>query len=681
MLSPWMSYFSWSRKIFSWRVVLKGNFPYSKKSSPFSSTPCCKHLFLTTSLEDQALNSDFKMATLETLNFDNLALRSLPIDKESKNYVRQVSGACFSRVQPAPVENAQTVALSAQAMSLLDLTEEELKRDDFADYFSGNKLLPGAEPSAHCYCGHQFGYFSGQLGDGAAMYLGEVVNKKGERWEIQFKGAGLTPYSRQADGRKVLRSSIREFLCSEAMHFLGVPTTRAGSCVTSDSKIIRDIFYNGNAIQEKCTIVLRIAPTFIRFGSFEIFKPVDPMTGRKGPSVGRTDILVQLLDYTVNTFYPEVITESKEETYLGFFKEVVRRTARLVALWQCVGFCHGVLNTDNMSILGLTIDYGPFGFLDHYDPNHVCNASDDQARYSFEAQPEMCKWNLVKLAEAIKDVLPLERSKTAVEEIYDVEFQQHYMKKMRFKLGLLKKQVPEDRGLVESLLETMHKTGADFTNCFRCLSRISVHSSSCGADSDENILDYFVSQCQTVEDMKKASKPFLGAREFQMLMMLLQNSPGLLEHLGGGSAMIQKELERREKVEKMNEIKPEEKRAQDRKLWQDWLNKYRLRLQADFQDEQDQDMANRERIEVMKSNNPRYILRNYIAQNAISAAEHGNFTEVQRVLNLLENPFSDNIELDPKPREVQAVEASCSAQEHVSYDSKPPSWANDLRVT
>lgn len=621
--------------------------------------------------------------TLETLNLDNLALRSLPIDKEVNNYVRQVSGACFSRVEPTPVENATTVAYSSQALALLDLSEEELKREDFAEYFSGNKLLPGAEPSAHCYCGHQFGYFSGQLGDGAAMYLGEVLNKDGQRWEIQFKGAGLTPYSRQADGRKVLRSSIREFLCSEAMHFLGIPTTRGGSCVTSDTRIIRDIFYDGNPIREKCTIILRIAPTFIRFGSFEIFKPTDPMTGRRGPSEGRTDILIQLLDYTVETFFPEVVTDNREETYLAFFKEVVRLTARLVSLWQCVGFCHGVLNTDNMSILGLTIDYGPFGFLDHYDPSHVCNASDDQGRYSYEAQPEICKWNLIKLAEAIKDALPLERSKAAVEEIYDVEFRQSYMQKMRLKLGLLKKQLPEDEDLVKSLLETMHQSGADFTNCFRCLSRISVQSISSGNDSDENILDYLVSQCQTVEDLKKATKPFLGAREFQMLMMLLQNSPGLLEQLGGGATLIKKELERREAVEKMNELQPEEKRTKDRKMWQDWIGQYRLRLNVDFQDVQDCEKANAERVEVMKSNNPRFILRNYIAQNAISAAEKGDFSEVQRILKLLENPYSDDIDdLKLKTEGKVSEAASCSVEEMpFTYDSKPPGWAVDLRVT
>ncbi|KAM7433522.1 hypothetical protein ABFA07_016237 [Porites harrisoni] len=682
-----MSFFSCSKRILSWRWTLNHNLALKRKLllSSYALNLCCKHVhfkLFCTSFEKEL--GDFKMAsgnvTLETLNFDNLALRTLPIDKETKNYVRQVSGACFSRVEPAPVENARTVAYSSQAMSLLDLPQEELKRDDFPEYFSGNKLLPGAEPSAHCYCGHQFGYFSGQLGDGAAMYLGEVVNKKGERWEIQFKGAGLTPYSRHADGRKVLRSSIREFLCSEAMHFLGVPTTRAGSCVTSDTRIIRDIFYDGNPIREKCTIILRIAPTFIRFGSFEIFKPTDPMTGRRGPSEGRTDILSQLLDYTVKTFFPEVITESKEETYLAFFKEVIRLTAKVVSLWQCVGFCHGVLNTDNMSILGLTIDYGPFGFLDHYDPNHICNASDDQGRYSYEAQPSICKWNLIKLAEAIKDVLPLERSKAAVEEIYDTEFQKCYMEKMRLKLGLLQKQLPEDEDLVKSLLETMHQTGADFTNCFRCLHRISLQNTLSGKDSDENILEYLISQCQTVEDLKKSTKPFLGAREFQMLMMLLQNSPSLLEQLGGGATLIQKELERREKVEKMNELKPEEKRAKDRKLWQEWIEKYRSRLNADFQKVQDQEMASMERVKAMKSNNPRFILRNYIAQNAISAAEKGDFSEVQQVLKLLENPYSDNVELEPK--ESRAAEASCSFEElQFTYDCKPPGWSQELRVT
>lgn len=216
------------------------------------------------------------------------------------------------------------------------------------------------------------------MGDGAAIYLGEIINSKGERWELQLKGAGITPYSRDADGRKVLRSSIREFLCSEAMHHLGVPTTRSATCITSDDKVVRDMFYDGNPVLERCTVISRIAPTFIRFGSFEIFKIMDHMTGRRGPSVGRKDILITLTDYVIDTFYPNINNEPNVcalEKYKEFFKEVVIRTAKTVAFWQTIGFCHGVLNTDNMSIIGLTLDYGPFGFLDRYDPDHVCNSS------------------------------------------------------------------------------------------------------------------------------------------------------------------------------------------------------------------------------------------------------------------------------------------------------------------
>lgn len=245
----------------------------------------------------------------------------------------------------------------------------------------------------------QFGNFSGQLGDGAAMYLGEILTEAGsKRWEIQLKGAGKTPYSRQGDGRKVLRSSIREFLCSEAMAGLGVPTTRAGSCVTSSTRVVRDMFYTGNNIEERATVIMRIAQTFLRFGSFEIFKGTDPVTGRSGPSAGMALAQVPLggrvsetdqhlhamLDYTISSFFPDLWSvrtmpenedQKRKVCYAAFLEEVTRRTARLAAKWQAVGFCHGVLNTDNMSIVGLTIDYGPFGFMDRFDPQHVCTLS------------------------------------------------------------------------------------------------------------------------------------------------------------------------------------------------------------------------------------------------------------------------------------------------------------------
>jgi uncharacterized protein YdiU (UPF0061 family) len=285
------------------------------------------------------------MRRIEELVFDNRALRELPVDPERRNFTREVRGACFSLVEPTPVKNPQLVCYSPDVLRWIELDEAETRRPDFAEYFSGNKLLPGARPAAHCYCGHQFGHFSGQLGDGATMYLGEIMTSTGERVEIQFKGAGQTPYSRRADGRKVLRSSIREFLCSEAHHYLGIPTTRAGTIVTSDSRVTRDIFYDGNAIDERATIITRLAPTFIRFGSFEIAKGTDSITGRAGPSAGRTEIIGQLLDYTMNSFYKKECEglATREDKCIAFFRELTKRTAILVAKWQAVGWCHGVL--------------------------------------------------------------------------------------------------------------------------------------------------------------------------------------------------------------------------------------------------------------------------------------------------------------------------------------------------
>ncbi|CAH1241507.1 SELENOO [Branchiostoma lanceolatum] len=646
-----------------------------------------------------------EMATLETLNFDNLVLRSLPIDSSEENVPRQVPGACFSKVSPTPVSNPQTVAFSAQALQLLDLPASELTRAEFAEHFSGNKLLPGSETAAHCYCGHQFGHFSGQLGDGAAMYLGEVVNKSGERWEFQLKGAGLTPFSRTADGRKVLRSSIREFLCSEAMHHLGVPTTRAGSCVTSDSKVLRDVYYNGNASYERCTIVLRIAQTFLRFGSFEIFKPTDETTGRKGPSVGRNDILITMLDYAIKTFFPEIQeahADNSEERYTAFFREVVHRTARLVAEWQCVGFCHGVLNTDNMSILGLTIDYGPFGFLDRYDADNICNGSDDGGRYSYRNQPEMCKWNCEKFAEAISEALPTVYSKPVLEE-FDQKFSEHYLSKMRKKLGLVKKELAEDKELFEALLQTMTETGADFTNTLRGLSQLSLPGCQDFDSSLEKTKSYLLSQCCSVQELIKACKPRMDPRQLQMLMLLLSTNPSLLTQLGG-QGKIMREFERMEKLEEIKDLTQEQKSAADVQKWTEWLEKYTARLKLEEQGAGDVEQLNKERIVTMNSNNPKFILRNYIAQNAITAAEEGDFSEVQRVLRLLEQPFSEDVDLGELVvapgdggsasttdddagasasvlAETAATPGTAKSCTGTAYDSRPPDWAVDLCVT
>lgn len=648
-----------------------------------------------------------KMATLESLKFDNLALKSLPIDPVKENHVRQVPGACFSLVKPEPVENPKMVAYSPSAMALLDLDENQMKRPEAAEYFSGNKLLPGSQTAAHCYCGHQFGYFSGQLGDGAAMYLGEVVNMRDERWEIQLKGAGPTPYSRHSDGRKVLRSTVREFLCSEAMHHLGIASTRGGTCVTSDTTVVRDIFYSGNPIEEKCTLVLRIAPTFLRFGSFEIFKPMSADSGRKGPSVGNEELLRTMLDYAIKTFYPliwEAHNSDREKMYLEFWSEVVRRTARLVAEWQCVGWCHGVLNTDNMSIMGLTIDYGPYGFMDRYQADFICNASDDGGRYTYQKQPEICKWNCKKFAEAIQMALPLARTEPELQRIYDDAYGEHYKTKMRKKFGLLKKELPEDQKLVESFLTTMEETGADFTNCFRCLSRLPLPSSPDFKSKLAELKSYLLSQCCTAEELKKAYRPRMDPRQLQMFVQLMQTNPGILPALGSRFTVIAQELERLENLQKLDGVTDMGKMQKDGVSWDTWLQQYEDRLKLEEEGVSDLDLANQERVKVMNATNPKFILRNYIAQNAIDLAEKGDFTEVRRVLKLLENPYSDTVDFgDLEKPEVKVKDeptqdedsgasgskagtsptTSCARRTFTSlpYDSRPPDWALDLRVT
>uniref|UniRef100_A0A8C6ZJW3 Selenoprotein O n=1 Tax=Nothoprocta perdicaria TaxID=30464 RepID=A0A8C6ZJW3_NOTPE len=610
---------------------------------------------------------------LGSLRFDNLALRSLPVDPSEEPAPRPVPGACFCRARPSPLLNPRLVAWSPPALALLGLEaaapgERPAREAEAALYFSGNRLLPGSEPAAHCYCGHQFGSFAGQLGDGAAMYLGEVLGPDGERWELQLKGAGLTPFSRQADGRKVLRSSIREFLCSEAMFHLGIPTTRAGTCVTSDSKVVRDIFYDGNPKNERCTVVLRIASTFLRFGSFEIFKPTDEYTGRKGPSVDRNDIRIQMLDYVIGTFYPEIqeaYSDNSIQRNAAFFKEITKRTARLVAEWQCVGFCHGVLNTDNMSIVGLTIDYGPFGFMDRYDPEHICNGSDNTGRYAYNKQPEICKWNLGKLAEALVPELPLEISELILEEEYDAEFEKHYLQKMRKKLGLIQLELEDDKKLVSELLETMHLTGGDFTNIFFLLSSFSVDSDTSRL---EDFLEKLVGQCASLEELKVAFKPQMDPRQLSMMLMLAQSNPQLFA-LIGTKANINKELERIEQFSKLQQLTAADIVSRNQRHWKEWLEKYRVRLQKEVENAGSADVWNTDRVKVMNSNNPKYILRNYIAQNAIEAAENGDFSEVGGCC------------LHPCRFGTTAGACAQEATSRASYCSKPPLWAAELCVT
>ena len=276
---------------------------------------------------------------LETLNFDNKFTQELPADPETKNFRRQVTGACYSRVQPTPVAKPELIAYSREMAQELGIPQDYVECPAFAEVFSGNRLADGMDPYAMCYGGHQFGNWAAQLGDGRAINLGEVVNAEGRRWVLQLKGAGPTPYSRMADGLAVLRSSVREFLCSEAMHHLGVPTTRALSLVTTGENVVRDMFYDGHPREELGAVVCRVSPSFIRFGNFQIF------SARQ-----EHEVLRKLVDYTIQTDFPQLGAPSKD-TYLQWFDEVCRRTAKMIVHWMRVGFVHGVMNTDNMSFL------------------------------------------------------------------------------------------------------------------------------------------------------------------------------------------------------------------------------------------------------------------------------------------------------------------------------------------
>ncbi|NND98915.1 MAG: YdiU family protein, partial [Pirellulaceae bacterium] len=346
------------------------------------------------------------------LRFDNAFTRQLPADPRSDNARRQVSGACYSRVQPTPVKKPELIAYSREMAELLDLSFDPFDSEEFAQVFGGNKIVQGMDPFAMCYGGHQFGNWAGQLGDGRAINLGEVINSVGQRWMLQLKGAGPTPYSRTADGLAVLRSSVREFLCSEAMHHLGVPTTRALSLVLTGESVMRDMFYDGHPQLEPGAVVCRVAPSFTRFGNFQIFA-----------SRGDVQTLEQLVDHTIRFDFPH-LGEPSQEVYAQWFQEVCHTTAEMIVHWMRVGFVHGVMNTDNLSILGLTIDYGPYGWLENYDPGWTPNTTDAQGRrYRYGHQPQIAQWNLMQLANALVPVFdsvdPLQKGL----EIYVAEFE------------------------------------------------------------------------------------------------------------------------------------------------------------------------------------------------------------------------------------------------------------------
>jgi uncharacterized protein YdiU (UPF0061 family) len=481
-------------------------------------------------------------------------------------------GARFCTRQPAaPLPDPYVVATSAQLAHELGLGVDALIDPAFADYFCGNltRRLDSAQwPFASVYAGHQFGVWAGQLGDGRALTLGETEHC-GQRREIQIKGGGRTPYSRMGDGRAVLRSSIREFLCSEAMHYLGIPTTRALCVIGSDAPVYRETV-------ETAAVTTRVAPTFIRFGHFEHFY-----------STGQIDALRQLADYVIAHHFP--CCRDAQDPYIALLTQVCERTAALIAAWQAVGFCHGVMNTDNMSIIGLTIDYGPFGFLDGFDANHICNHSDTSGRYAYQQQPHIGYWNMICLAQALAPLIGAHRDATGDEhalaqasdalQTYPSHFGPALEARFRAKLGLSTIE-PDDVALINRLLTLMHANHADFTLTFRRMAGMSKHD-TCG---DAPVRDLFI----------------------------------------------------------------------DRAAFDAWAADYRQRLKADPADDATRRAA-------MNRVNPKYVLRNHLAEEAIRAAKEKDFTQTMKLLQVLSRPF------DEQP-------------EYEAYAGLPPDWAASLSV-
>ncbi len=466
----------------------------------------------------------------------------------------------FTRLQPTPLPDPYLVAFNPSAAELVGLDPACAHTQEFVETFSGNRIAQGAEPLSAIYAGHQFGVLVQQLGDGRAILLGEAVGPDERRWDLQVKGAGRTPYSRMGDGRAVLRSTIREYLCSEAMHGLGIPTTRALAITGSDAPVYRET-------TETSAVLTRMAPCHVRFGSFEVFYH------RK-----QYDQVRILADYVLREHFPELL--AAEKPYLALLAEVIHRTAELVARWQAVGFCHGVMNTDNMSILGLTIDYGPYGFLDGFDWNHVCNHSDDGGRYAYNRQPGVAHWNLYCLGQALLPLLDMEEAEAALQK-FEVSFDTAYATLMRAKLGLLTSH-DEDPKLLEDLLGLMHSSRTDYTIFFRSLAGFDTAISA----HNEKLRDQFV----------------------------------------------------------------------EREGFDAWAARYRERLGRE-------NSVAAERRERMNLVNPAYVLRNWMAEEAIARArDDRDFSFIEQLRRLLADPYSEQAGME-------------------RFAAYPPEWAGTISVS
>ena len=493
------------------------------------------------------------------LNVKDIFTKELPADSVLENSRRQVENACFSYVTPKKTRNPELLHASPEMRYALGLSEEDAKSKAFLNVFTGNSILPNTTPYAMCYGGHQFGNWAGQLGDGRAINLTEVEHNN-KHWAIQLKGAGETPYSRTADGLAVLRSSVREYLCSEAMYHLGVPTTRALSLALSGDDVLRDMLYDGHAAYEKGAVVCRVAPSFLRFGSYQIFAARQDEENLK-----------ILVDYTIKHHFTHLGKPSKE-TYLQFFEAVLNSTLEMLIHWQRVGFVHGVMNTDNMSILGQTIDYGPYGWLEGYDHNWTPNTTDNQfKRYRYGAQLDIGLWNLYQLANALYPIIGEAKGLERILQSYNEKAQGQYLKMMRSKLGLFSDQ-KSDAELIYSLEETLQLTETDMTIFFRNLGNFSADNSSKGLN--------------VVQDA-----------------FYIQNEVS--------DTIIQK--------------------------WNIWFERYAERLQKE-------ETASKERKEKMNQVNPKYVLRNYMAQLAIDDANRGDNKLIDELFRLLRKPYDEQPE-------------------------------------
>jgi uncharacterized protein YdiU (UPF0061 family) len=491
----------------------------------------------------------------------------LPGDTNRDNYIRQVRAIFYSEVTPTAVREPKLVGWSEPLAQELGIAKPTTEDKSSLELLAGNHVLPSMRPYAARYGGHQFGNWAGQLGDGRAITLGEVLTANQKLTEFQLKGAGPTPYSRRADGRAVLRSSVREFLCSEAMHALGVPTTRALSLVSTGDAVVRDLFYDGNPMPEPGAIVCRVSPSFVRFGNFEI------LTTSK-----ELGLLKALADQVIRDHYPELDARDPD-IYGKLLDEVSKRTARMVVEWMRVGFVHGVMNTDNMSILGLTLDYGPYGWLEPYEPNWTPNTTDAEGRrYCYGNQPGIAQWNLARLCEAFIPLVADEERLHLSLVLYKTTFQEAYAAMMASKLGLSVIETELEQKLVEDLFTLLETAETDYTIFFRALSN--------GTLDKEGAFP----TCQN----------FL-----QLIQPAFYSTP----------------------------IKPELAEA-----WSEWSQRYSDRIKKDIVADP---AAVTERTARMKKVNPKYVLRNYLAQTAILAAEKNDFSLLDRLFRVLQSPYDE----------------------------------------